>query len=237
MTKVTARVTTMIDTISALKRTQLFKSLGDKELNAIAELCRERRLVRGETLFSAGEPARGIYVIASGAVRAVRESPDGREQVIHVEAAGATIAEVPVFDDGPYPSTVIAEEDAVLLFIAKEDIRRMCIEYPQIALSALSVLAARLRKCAELVEKLSLQPVNQRLADWLYQEAIKNGMRTDKGIRIDLKLTNQEIAARIGSVREVISRSFNYLQQEQLISVDRRSVYIPDIEKLKAFAG
>ncbi|MEW6737168.1 MAG: Crp/Fnr family transcriptional regulator, partial [Acidobacteriota bacterium] len=160
-----------LDKITILKGTPLFSGLSDKELAVLSERTFPRHLSPGEVLFSEAEQAQGIYIIAKGSVRAVRESPDGREQVIHVERAIASIAELPVFDDGPYPSTVIAEEDSDLLFIDKNDMKHMCLEYPQIALGALKVLAGRLRRCAQLVEMLSLQPVSQRLAGWLLSEA------------------------------------------------------------------
>src|SRR5262245_4056611 len=98
-----------LDKIVALKRTALFQDLDDRALQSLAERCVPRSFRKDEVLFIAGEKARGLYVIVQGSVRAFRESTDGREQVIHVERAGATIAEVPVFDDGNYPSTVAAE--------------------------------------------------------------------------------------------------------------------------------
>src|SRR5215510_12082315 len=113
------------DKISALRRTQLFGELEESELLDLAERAVERRLARDEILFVAGDEARGLYVIASGALRAFREGVDGREQVIHVEREGATIAELPVFDDEPYPSTVAAEEETRLLFIDKHDVKRL----------------------------------------------------------------------------------------------------------------
>ena len=195
------------------------------------------RLSRGEVLFLAGEEARGLYVIAEGAVRAFRESIEGREQVIHVERAGATIAEVPVFDNGAYPSTVAAEEDSVILFIDKRDVRRLCLERPQIAIAALKVLAGRLRKCAALVEELSLHEVDQRLARLLVAEAAARGVREGRAVTVDLVLTNQQIAARIGSVREVVSRAFARLQQNGLLTLEGRRVTIPDQEALKSYAN
>src|SRR5215469_651803 len=130
-----------MDRVKALRSTALFGSLGDKELQAIAGQSTEHRLAPGEVLFVAGEEARGLYVIVEGSVRAFRESLEGREQVIHVETAGATIAEVPVFDGGKYPSTVAAEEATTVLFIDKRDVRRLCAEHPDIAVAALKVLA------------------------------------------------------------------------------------------------
>jgi CRP/FNR family transcriptional regulator len=215
----------------------MFGALDEAELGALAERAIEQRLSRGEVLFVAGEQARGIYVIIEGAVRAFRESLEGREQVIHVERAGATIAELPVFDDGPYPSTVAAEEDSVVLFLDKRDVRRLCLEHPKIALAALKVLAGRLRRCAELVEELSLQEVDQRLARLLLVEARARGQKRGRAIELDLVLTNQQIAARIGTVREVVSRALNRLQQNGLIEVDGRHVRIPDEESLAVYVG
>jgi CRP-like cAMP-binding protein len=225
-----------IDKISALKRTQLFGELEEPDLNALASRAIEHRLARGQVLFVAGEEARGLYVIVEGAVRAFRESVDGREQIIHVERAGATIAEIPVFDEGAYPSTVAAEEDSTVLFIDKRDVRRLCLDHPQISLTALRLLAGRLRKCAELVEALSLREVDQRLARHLIAEAQRRGVRDGSRLRVDLVLTNQQIAARIGTVREVVSRALNRLQQNGLISVEGRRVYIIDEEVIAAFA-
>lgn len=220
------------DHIAALKRTPLFHSLGEKELQAIATCTVERKLSAGEVLFSAGDPGTGLYIIVAGTVRAVRESTDGREQVIHVEHAGTTFAEVPVFDDGPFPSTVIADEPSQLLFIDKYDMRHISMEYPQIALSALALLAKRLRRCTELVESLSLHPVTERLATWLIEQSKIKGQPSAEGIYLNLTLTNQQIAARIGTVREIVSRVFNQLQQESLIIVQGRRVLIPNLAKL-----
>ena len=115
-------------------------------------------------------------------MRAFRVSMDGREQVIHVERAGATIAEVAVFDDDTYPSTAAAEEDTTVLFIDKRDVQHLCLEHPKITLAALKVLAGRLRRCAELVEALSLREVGQRLARFLLSEARRSGTRAENGL-------------------------------------------------------
>ncbi|MEP7274446.1 MAG: Crp/Fnr family transcriptional regulator [Acidobacteriota bacterium] len=224
------------DKIAALRRTTLFGELPETKLNALAERAIERRLKRGEILFVSGDEAAGLFVIVEGALRAFREGVDGREQVIHVERAGATIAELPVFDDKPYPSTVAAEEESIVLFLDKRDVKALCLAHPDIALAALKLLAGRLRKCAELVEALSLREVDQRLARWLLTEARNRGQRTGNGFEVTLVLTNQQIAARIGSVREVISRALSRLHQNNLIAVDGRQVTINNEEELAVFA-
>src|SRR4051794_29198272 len=89
-----------VDRMAALQRTQFFGELDATDLEALAQRAVERRLERGEMLFMAGEQAKGLYVIVEGSVRAYRVSGDGREQVMHVERSGATLAEIPVFDEG-----------------------------------------------------------------------------------------------------------------------------------------
>jgi CRP/FNR family transcriptional regulator len=225
------------DKVAALKNTALFGELDERTLGALAGRAVERRYARDEVLFLAGEEARGLYVIVEGAVRAFRAGLDGREQVIHVERAGATVAELPVFDDGPYPSTVAADEATSVLFIDKQDVRRLSLEHPEIALAALKLVAGRLRRCAELVETLSLREVGQRLARFLLAEARRGGTQAGAGLRVELAHTNQQIAARVGSVREVVSRAFTRLQHDGLVRLEGRLLTIPDEKALASFAG
>jgi CRP/FNR family transcriptional regulator len=215
------------DRIEALRKTALFRSLEDRELSAIASHAIEQKLSRGEILFLAGDLPRGLFVIVDGAVRAFRVGTDGREQVIHVERSGATVGELPVFDEGPYPSTVAAEEESVLLFVPKADVQRLLIEHPRIALAALKVLAGRLRNCASLVETLSLHDVDRRLARLLLVEARARGHRSGSELELDFGLTHQQIASRIGSVREVVSRAYSRLQQSGLIKINGKKITIP----------
>lgn len=213
---------------AAIGATPLFAELEAPELHALAERAVEQKLARNEMLFLAGDPARGVYVIVHGAVRAFRVGVDGREQIIHVERAGTTIGEIPMFDQQPYPSNVAGEEDTRLLFLASRDIHGLCCTHPRIAMGALKVLAKRLRNCASLVETLSLHDVDRRLARLLILEARARGIKRNGGLEFELTMTHQQIAARIGSVREVVSRAFGRLQQAGYVTVEGKSVLIPD---------
>lgn len=227
----------MIDRIQALRQTALFSSLQTADLEELSQRAVEQTLKKGEILFIAGDPAAGLYVVVQGAIRAYRVGSDGREQVIHVERSGATLAEVPVFDEGPYPSTTAAEEDSTVLFLRREDVLQLCLDRPVISLAAVRLLAGRLRACASMIESLSLRDVDRRLAQLLLEEASDYGRRTGKSIEFQLSLTHQQIAARIGSVREVVSRAFNRIQQSGLIRTEGRRVFIPSEEALRQFAS
>jgi CRP/FNR family transcriptional regulator len=160
---------------------------------------------------------------------------DGREQVIHVERAGATLAEVPLFDEGAYPSTAAGEEDSIVLLLPKQDVRRLFLDHPDIAMAALKVMARRLRNCAALVETLSLHDVDRRLARFLLHELRAHGARAGRSLRMEFPLTHQQVASRIGTVREVASRAFSRLQQGNLIRVENKSVIIPDEAALASY--
>lgn len=226
---------TLDERTDALRKTQLFGNAPQEALRTLAKCAIERRLQSGEILFLSGDPARGLYVAVSGSLRAFRESEEGREQTIHVERAGATFAEVPVFDDGPYPSTVIAEEESLVLFLKKDDVRRFLLENPEAALSALNLMASRLRKVTLLLEQLSLQDVAQRLAVMLMEEASARGKLED-GVSFSLPDSHQRIAARLGSVREVITRVLHRFIKEGIIEIRGHRTVILNAAALRAKA-
>jgi CRP/FNR family transcriptional regulator len=233
-----------VDKAAALGRTVLFGDLRPDELTELAALARQRELAQGELLFLAGEKAAGLFVISSGRIRAFRVNMQGREQTLHIERAGATLAEVPVFDDGPYPATAVAEEPTTVLFLEKSDIRRFMLQHPAVGLTALKLMAQRLRGHADLVDTLSLQQVGQRLARFLLAQGRKHGLRTNSGLQVDLEFSNEELARRIGSVREVVSRTLTRLERDRLIAqvhvpkhLKRRRVLIANEAALAQYAG
>lgn len=227
-----------------LRRSLLFGELPPKDLKELSAIAQERKLAAGEMLFLAGAPATGLYVIACGVIRAFRVNSQGREQTIHTEREGATLAEVPVFDDGVYPATAVAEEPSTVLFLGKGDVREFMLRHPALALTALRLMSKRLRAHADLVDSFALQQVGQRLARVLLLEGRGRGTRTPAGVQLDLTLSNGDLAQRVGSVREVVSRTLARLERDGLIAVDhaqpkgrRRRVLIPDEAALATYAG
>ncbi len=95
----------MKEAADLLRRLPLFSAIGPAALDAVAQRTVPRSVPAGTRLFAEGEPCKGLYVVASGRVSVYRASPDGREQVLHVQEAGQPIAEVPLFDGGPYPAS------------------------------------------------------------------------------------------------------------------------------------
>ena len=95
----------------ALSGTPLFSGLSDREFDFLLERVSSRKYSAGEIVFSEGEPCAGLFVVESGSVRIFKSSPGGREQVLSIEGPGGSVAELPVFDGGNYPASVVAIED------------------------------------------------------------------------------------------------------------------------------
>jgi CRP/FNR family cyclic AMP-dependent transcriptional regulator len=217
---------------ATLQKTSLFAELAEDELSFIAERAVARHFDPGQLIFSEGDPCPGLWVIESGRVRIFKSSPSGREQVLAIEGPGSSVAELPVFDGGKYPASAAAVREASLLFISKEDFQALCLKHPQVALKVLRTVGRRLRGLVGIIEELSFSTVRHRLIALLVQMA-KQGRRTPQGVAVTLTANNQELAARIGTVRELVSRNLSRLQAEELIQIEGREVIIPSLEALQ----
>jgi CRP/FNR family cyclic AMP-dependent transcriptional regulator len=212
-----------------LKGTALFSALSDAELESLATRTLIRSYVSGELIFSEGEPCAGLYIVSRGRVRVFKISPSGREQVLALEGPRSSVAELPVFDGGPYPASGAAVEPSELLFISRQDFRALCVEYPEISLKILQVVGARLRRLIGIIEELSFTTVRHRLISWILRQA-----KSQEGLRFMLNASHQELAAQIGTVRELVSRNLARLQAQEFIGINGHEVTILNLEGLEA---
>ncbi len=220
-----------------LKKVSFFHELGEKELAALAERSIEKAYSKGEMLFSEGDECKGLFVVARGAVKILKCSMSGREQTLAMQMPGTPVAELPLFDGGRYPAAAQCVEDSELLFIDRRDFESLLRQHPNLAIAVIRALGLRLRKMVMLVEELSLQEVGQRIARRLITLAELQGKKTAAGTEIDLPFSQQEFAAQLGTVRELISRTLGRFQHEKLITVDGRHIVIHSMETLKEISG
>lgn len=223
--------------IQSLRNVPLFADLTERELGMLADRALSRQYQPGEMIFSEGDPCEGLYVVQTGSVKIFNTSASGREQVLHIEKAGNTLAELPVFDGGNYPASTAAVDQCTLLFISKKDFRALCLERPEMSLKVLKVVSSRLRQLVGIIEELSFTTVRNRLASWLLQQAGEKGQKTTRGIEFSLSINNQELAFQIGTVRELVSRNLSNLQSEGTLKVEGRNVVIQNLSALEAAAA
>src|SRR5579864_2645852 len=216
-----------------LRKTPLFASLTQKEMQSLVGRVTQRHFQRGEMLFSEGDSCTGLFLVALGKIRIFKLSPAGREQVLAVEGPGSSFAELPVFDGGVYPASASALEDAEVFFISSKDFQNYCREHPEVALKVLAVVGSRLRRLVGIIEDLSFTTVRQRLISLLLRLAQGGGTATKQGVRVELTTTHQDLAAELGTVRELVSRNLSRLQAEGLLEVDGRTIIVKDLSGLK----
>lgn len=223
-----------IDLASVLGKTALLSGLSPSELQTLAARTVRKLFTSGELLFSEGEPCNGLHIIASGKIRIFKTSMNGREQVLAVNVPGESVAELPVFDGGPFPASAVAIENTEIAFISRRDFQAYCMEHPEVALKVLVVVGARLRRLVGIIEELSFTTIRQRLISALVKLAQSQGNKTERGIEFQLPSTHQELANQLGTVRELVSRNLMRLQAEGLLDVDARQIVVKDLKGLSA---
>ena|SRR5581483_12396494 len=229
---------TINEKVEALRKTDLFGTLPEDLLRRIASLAAARYLAHNEVLYSEHDEASALFVVARGELRSIRQNLDGREQVLSTERRGAILAAVPVFNGGKFYSTMIADTRADVLSIEKHQVHQLCREHTDLLWNLARVLAHKVRHYAELIEALALRNVEQRVALHILTVARERGVPFGEGCIVELTLTRTQMASRLGSAREVVSRSLTHLQKSGLIQMDgRRLVKIANMRALSAFAG
>ena len=179
------------DLAAVLTKTALLSGLTPAELQLLAARTVRKQLQTGELLFSEGEPCHGLHIIACGKVRIFKISLGGREQVLAVNTPGESVAELPVFDGGPYPASAVAIESTEIAFISRRDFQAYCMEHPEVALKVLATVGARLRRLVGLIEELSFTTIRQRLITALLRLAESQGKQTERGIEFQLPASHQ----------------------------------------------
>ena len=212
---------------AALRRVPFLRELDSRSLNDLADASRVLIAGKGEDVFLEGEACRGMFLLLSGSMKIYRAASSGREQIIAIESTGGVIAELPLLDGQAYPASCAAMEESRLLLVPRPAFEEMLRRKPELALGVLRVLGERLRHLVALVDELSLLEVPQRLAKYLLD------VREQRGAEFTLNLSNQEIASRLGTVREIVSRNLHRLEQQGAIAIEGRKIRILDERALR----
>jgi CRP/FNR family transcriptional regulator len=215
-----------------LQAVPFFAAFPRPALKVLADRAIERRYETAETIFRAGEASAGLMVVLEGKVRVVRRA-GGRAQVVHVEKAGGTLGEVPLFAGGGYPATAIAAEPTVCALIDRQALMAAVRSHPEAAFVLLERLAKRVRELVERLDRAALRPVAARVAEYLIGRADARGRAT-----VSLGMTQQQLAEELGTVREVIVRELQALRAAGLVrSIGPGRFEIVDAPALRARAG
>jgi CRP/FNR family transcriptional regulator len=220
-----------VDTAQKLKllyKNEYFEGLDDDLLNQVAAHMQLREYERGEALFWEGDPCAGLHIIEQGFVKLYRLSPQGRQYIVRVLQEGDTCNEVPTFDGGTNPVNVEALETTRVWVIQSDILQDLLGKHPDFAQKVVNNLGKNLRGLVRMVSEMAFYQVTHRLARLISDQTPDELSGTP--------WTQEQLAARLGTVREVVARSLKELERSGAIQVEKRHIAVSDPEVLEQWA-
>lgn len=216
----------LIKFTQTLKRIPQFNGLSHETQQALAASAVHRHFSRGQVIYVEGEPAEAIYVLESGWVKATRMTHEGREQAMMFLHSVDIFGDIAVLTGTTYPGTVIALEDVEVWVIPAHAILALIRHSPDLAMAIIHHLGQRVLHYVSLVEDLSLRSVEARLAHTL----LRNAELRDGRLIVPRRewTTFDEMAVRLGTVRDVLSRALKTLESERLLKVEKQAIVLLD---------
>jgi len=217
--------------LQTLRKSRYFKDINEDILLEMVGNVSLVQFERGEIVLWEGEPCDGLRIMRQGSVKLFKLSPQGRELIIKIFSEGDSFNEVPTFDGGLNPVSVAALEQSEIWNVDAEAIRRSIQKHPEVAQTIILNLTQNLRMLVGMVEELSFYQVTNRLARLI------NALDHERSISgSDQRLTHDDMAARLGTVREVVGRSLKELERSGAIQVSRQKIKIADSNRLLEWA-
>ena len=201
--------------------------VGDGALGELARVSVPTTYEQGEVIFLQDDPDAGLFLVESGAVKICRHSKDGREHILQLIHPGDTFNDVAALDGGVNPATAIAFSTTRLWRVARKDLRGITLRHPDLAWALIESLARRARFLVASVQNLAMRDVRGRLAKLLLEqaEAVERG-------ETPVPLTQEEMANRLGTVREVVGRTLRALAADGIIAMERQHIVVVDRTQL-----
>ncbi len=210
----------------------LFNGLPEDQLLAIKQIAVEKKVNKGEAIFSEGDEGKGFYVVLEGRVKIYKVSAEGKEQILHIFGQGQPFGEVPVFAGQKFPANAQAISKARVLFFPRTAFVTLITENPSLSLNMLAVMASKLREFSVQIENLSLKEIPARLASYLIYLAVEQQSEE----AVTLGISKGQLASMLGTIPETLSRIFAKLSGQGLINVQGPKIALLDREGLEDLA-
>ena len=222
--------------LKLISRLPFFKHLPVEAIARINLLFHDMDVSTDERIYFEGEPAQYLYLVALGKVRLVRNSMSGREVLLDILRGGEYFGSLAAFGGRVYAETAIAQTDCCILRISAVDFETILSEHPSVTRKALEVVSQRLAESQEIIQQLSSQPAEQRIASALLRLAGKLGEARGQDVLIQLPFSRQDLAAMTGATTETVSRVMSRLAEDGLVKSGRRWVTILELSRLEEMA-
>ena len=196
-----------------LAATPLFAPMARPELDALADLATERRVLRDETVLRRGDADASLLVLVHGRLRAGAVSADGREVTLGMIEPGTVLGEIALLDGQPRSLDVTAMNDSLLLVVERRDFLPFLKARPDLMLRLMALLCDRLRRASAAFEGVALSPLSARLARLLLDLGASHGLPGPQGVRIGLKLSQRDMSAQVAATRERVNKQLRFWRE------------------------
>jgi len=216
----------------------LFAGLSDADMQAIGHATTMTHCVRGQQILAPDDPPDRIHIIKKGRVRVYRSTPDGKQLTLDIHEKGTILGDMGLLgQDRLSEAYAEAIDDGVICTITPDELRKLIERYPVIGINIIGHLSRRLQDAERELEVMAYQRLDQRLAHKLLDLAQRFGVSTSRGILIQARLTQQELAEMVGTTRETLAHTLADLRRRGLLDTNRHQVIIRDAERLAELAG
>jgi CRP-like cAMP-binding protein len=219
------------DKIGYLQMVDIFQDLTDAEIKEINRAITVTSIRRGKILYMPEDTSEVLFLLEQGRIQLYRISPDGKKLVIATLGPGTVFGEMALIGQGMHNSFAEAIEDCVVYVMSRDDVERLLVTKPKVALRIFEALGSRLRDAEIRLEEIAFKGIPARLATRLLQLAEEQGKDTITG------LTHQDLGEQIGTYRETTTQTLNTFKAEGLIEIGRKRITILDREGLQRIAG
>ena len=202
-----------------IEQIPLFRDLTEAQRNAIAAKCKLRSYEDKDVILHRDAPKEGLFMLVHGKVK-ISYSDDVDETIIAVLRVGDFFGELSAIDGAVASADVVAIDSTDVLHLSADDFDAIMLEMPEITLALLKYVSKRLRGATEWIRMLSSQDVYGRIAGQLVLLAREHGEQTPDGIRIPLRLTQNDLAGLVGASRESVNKAVGFFKTKQYIAVD-----------------
>jgi CRP/FNR family cyclic AMP-dependent transcriptional regulator len=218
---------------SLLSQHFLLSQLAPAELDRVLGMVTERQLKNGQVIFQKGDPGASLMAVLHGRVKIGAYSEDGKEIILNIVEPGQIFGEIALLDGKQRTADATAMGPTTLLVLDRRDFIPFLERNPKIAVRLIEVLCERVRRTSEMVESVAFLEYSARLARLLLRLAENYGEESEDGVRINLRISQQDLGNLIASTRESVNRQLNAWAEEGIVELERGQITILDSDALE----
>ncbi|HDQ00247.1 MAG TPA: Crp/Fnr family transcriptional regulator [bacterium] len=219
-----------------LKKFNLLETFSAEEMISLKDVLIDNVVKKKQPIYLAGDPDENLYFLKEGRVKISRIDESGKEFTIILLEPGEIFGELGLFDDSPRETAAIALEDSIICMMKRRDFEKYAINKPELSFKLNKLMGLRLRQIESRIEELLFRDVPSRLARLLLRLFEQHPRETTNGTRINIKLSQQEIANLVGATREMTSMVLNSFKRSGLIRIESKYIYLIDRKELEKIA-